>query len=380
MKREAVREEKRNESGQVAEGRAALRAEEQTAERQAALPEEERMAEKQAALPKGEQTMPEGRVALRAEKQTMPEKRAALPEGRQALREQRRHGQPGFPMVVYDNDFTQYAAEQIPWHWHEELEFVVVTQGCAECYAETQRFLLYPGEGIFFNRNVLHHMKPRGEELTYMFSVLLHPGLLEAGTGALLTARYVTPYLSGQLPCVLLRGREPWGEACVERLREIYRLYREKPFGYEYALRNLSCGIWLTLVRDCWGETPGNRDARGAAQERIYRVLSYIEAHFAEPLTLEDLCSAAAVSRTELCRSFRRTLRMTPFTYLLVYRMNAAAARLTESADTVARIAEQCGFESESYFCRQFRRCMGCTPLAYRRRYAGTEGNGEKGR
>lgn len=289
-------------------------------------------------------------------------------ESRQALQEKKLHGEPGFPMVVYHNDFTQYVSEQIPWHWHGELEFVVVTEGCAEFSVGADIFLLKQGEGIFINRDILHHMEPRGERPAYMFSVLLHPGLLEAGQGALLAAKYVTPYLTPDIPYAFLQPETETGQRCLEKLRQIYQVYQEKAFGYEYALHNLICEVWLYLVRENWGETEQSKKTRSASEERIYQALSYIQQHFARQITLEEICGMLHVSKSECCRCFRQKLRMTPFAYIMTYRVNEAAQRLAESTDSVTEIAQQCGFGSDSYFCKQFRRYMGCTPLEYRRR------------
>ncbi|MBO5293006.1 MAG: AraC family transcriptional regulator [Lachnospiraceae bacterium] len=290
------------------------------------------------------------------------------------LQEQKKHGEPGFPMTVYYNDFTQYVGEQIPWHWHEELEFVVVTEGVVEFFVGTEDFLLREGEGIFVNADTLHHVVPHGEKKAYMFSILLNHGILGAGQGILLSSKYVSPYVAeAGVRYEVLRAETVLEKEAVGRLKEIYRIYMEKEFGYEYALHNLICEVWFYLVREKWGNRIAGRRGRSVSEERIYRALEFIHAGYAQPISLEDICEAVNISKTECCRCFKQNLRMTPFEYLMTYRVNKAAEQLESDNETITEIAAHTGFGSDSYFCKQFKRYMGCTPMEYRRRSGKTE-------
>ncbi|NLL78801.1 MAG: AraC family transcriptional regulator [Clostridiales bacterium] len=294
---------------------------------------------------------------------------------KQSLREGKLHGEPGFPMTVYYNDFTQYVGERIPWHWHEELEFVVVMEGTAEFSVGTDIFLLKEGEGIFINADTLHHVVPQGEKRTYMFSILLSPGILGAGRSVLLSSKYVSPYIAESgVRYEILRAKTAAEQEVLGLLREIYRAYTEKEFGYEYVLHNLICEVWLYMIREKWGPAGRKNRERSIGEERIYRALHFIQENYDKPLSLAEICQALNISKTECCRCFKQNLRMTPFEYLMTYRVNMAAGQLESSGDTIAEIAARTGFGSDSYFCKQFKRYMGCTPMEYRRRSGKTDG------
>lgn len=287
------------------------------------------------------------------------------------LQEKKHHGEPGFPMVVYYNDFSQYVAERVPWHWHKELEFCVVTQGAVEFSVGTDVFCLQEGNGIFINADTLHNMVPFCEKgkKSYMFSILLDAGILGSSQGALLFSKYVAPYVTEQgVRYEILSAHTEEEKAVIGRLRQIYEVYMQKEPGYEYRLRNLICDVWFYLVREKWHHKLEAGEERTAGEERIYTALEFIGTHFAQPLSLEEICQAVNISKTECCRCFKQQLRMTPFEYLMTYRVNAAAGWLEKGNDTIGEIAEKTGFGSNSYFCKQFRRYMGCTPLEYRRR------------
>ena len=62
------------------------------------------------------------------------------------------HGTALFPIACYHDDLS---VAPVPWHWHEELEAAVVTEGGAVVAVGTERYALQPGEGFFVNANVL---------------------------------------------------------------------------------------------------------------------------------------------------------------------------------------------------------------------------------
>ena len=68
-------------------------------------------------------------------------------------KERVRHGTALFPVACYDTDLRQYP---VSWHWHTELEAVVVKQGAAVFAVGQERFTVRQGEGIFINSGVLH--------------------------------------------------------------------------------------------------------------------------------------------------------------------------------------------------------------------------------
>lgn len=291
-----------------------------------------------------------------------------MQEADYGLQEKTQHGEPGFPMIVYLNDFTTYVAEMIPWHWHEEVEFVVVTQGTVEFSVGTGQFLLKAGEGIFINADTLHSMAPSGSERAYMFSVLVNPGILGTERGALLSSQYVVPYITDKgLPYEVLGKEKEYHRECLQKLVLIREAYTAKPFGYEYILHNYICEIWFLLIKESWRHRDRKLRSGGADEKRIYEALQYIQNHFREEISLDDICGVLNISKSECCRCFRRCLRMTPFEYLMMYRIHAAAQMLEKTDATVTETGLSTGFRSNSYFCKLFRRYMNCTPAEYRK-------------
>lgn len=119
-----------------------------------------------------------------------------------------------------------------------------------------------------------------------------------------------------------------------------------------------------------------DRRAAGALSDRrLARVLDYLGAHFADPLTLDALAAEAAISKFHFVRLFRAKTGKTPHAYLFGLRIAAARRLLATSALPVADVARACGFASAAHFCTAFARAAGATPTAFRQAAHGQPAN-----
>jgi AraC family transcriptional activator of mtrCDE len=78
--------------------------------------------------------------------------------------------------------------------------------------------------------------------------------------------------------------------------------------------------------------------------------------------TLDELASYASASRASLVRMFQKTVRMAPVEFLAELRLSLARRRLSATTLSLAQIAAEIGYRSESSFSRAFRRRFGVTP------------------
>lgn len=99
---------------------------------------------------------------------------------------------------------------------------------------------------------------------------------------------------------------------------------------------------------------------------RVDRVLSWIESHLADDLTVEAAAAVAHVSPAAFGRFFRREVGKSFTTYVNDARCGWAALRLIQGAEPIAQIAQACGFPTLSNFGEQFRRRHGMSPREFR--------------
>lgn len=106
------------------------------------------------------------------------------------------------------------------------------------------------------------------------------------------------------------------------------------------------------------------------ADAAILALQDYLERHYAERVTLEQMGAAAGLGQRTLLRRFRSATGDSPVMYLQRIRIEAARRKLELSRDSIDEIAWQVGYEDGSSFNRLFKRLTGVTPGGYRKKFS----------
>jgi len=99
---------------------------------------------------------------------------------------------------------------------------------------------------------------------------------------------------------------------------------------------------------------------------RLQAVLAYIREHLGGDLSVPMLASTAGVSVAHFRRLFQEAMGTPPHRYVLAARLEQARTLLTTTPMPISRIAEECGFSSQSHFTACFRTAHASTPAEYR--------------
>lgn len=114
--------------------------------------------------------------------------------------------------------------------------------------------------------------------------------------------------------------------------------------------------------------TPSYIDTTGCS-ELTKQVVSYLEAHYSEQFSLEDLAKELSYNKTYLCTAFRRDTKATIMDCLNLIRIRHAAGMISYSELSIAEVARACGFGTASHFNHVFQHVIGTTPSAVRKAY-----------
>jgi AraC-like DNA-binding protein len=101
----------------------------------------------------------------------------------------------------------------------------------------------------------------------------------------------------------------------------------------------------------------------------LLRAKDLADARYSDPLDVDDLARAAALSRAHFSRQFRRAFGESPHAYLLTRRLERAAALLRATDRSVADICFSVGLQSVGSFTTSFTRAHGVAPSAYRAQF-----------
>jgi AraC-like DNA-binding protein len=106
-------------------------------------------------------------------------------------------------------------------------------------------------------------------------------------------------------------------------------------------------------------------DKENPVYRRIAAAVTYIQEHYAEPLRLRELARIAKISVAQFERYIQRIFDLTPKQVIIKTRLDAAAHLLIGN-QSVAEIAQECGYADHSAFSRQFKAVVGLSPTEYR--------------
>lgn len=115
-----------------------------------------------------------------------------------------------------------------------------------------------------------------------------------------------------------------------------------------------------------WCDTQNPLTAR--MDERVLRVIDFVDAHLADPLTVERLAHLVHLSPSRLTHLFVEHVGTSPQRYVERQRMTRAKQLLDLTNRPVGAIAQDLGWEDALYFSRRFRQFTGQSPTEYRRR------------
>jgi len=276
-----------------------------------------------------------------------------------------RHGTVSFPLAQYNLMIT---CESVVWHWHEEFEIGIVTEGSLHVWIGETEKVLNKGEGFFVGSGVLHAMRNSAEaKRCGMRSIVYHPSFLADDKDSAIWQRYVCPLISDpSFQGVLLTRKEEWQSRVLARLEDALRILGEETYGAELLTRNALSEIQLLILEHVSSRPAALKNPLPSKERRIKDMLLYIQRHYPDSVTLKDIADAGAVSQSEALRTFRETIGTTPVESLRAYRLQQAAYLLRGSKKSAAQIAEDVGFNDSSYFTKSFREAYGVTPAKYR--------------
>lgn len=255
------------------------------------------------------------------------------------------HAAPRLSYIAQDQYSTSWESDL---HTHICTEIFFFTDGHGMFRTQNDEIPVAIHDLIIINDNVPHtELSQESNPLKY---ITLGVENLKATTGS-----------EGYL---MLHIHNGWKELmyCLHLiLEEAY----ESQSGYEEACQHLLQVVLLRLKRQITfsfsEEHPLSRSSRDC--ELIRR---YIDNHFKENITLEQLAGLAHMNKYYLAHTFKKEFGSSPINYLISRRIDESRFLLRETNHSLSTITEMLGFSSLSYFSQCFHRAEGTSPRKYR--------------
>ena len=164
-------------------------------------------------------------------------------------------------------------------------------------------------------------------------------------------------------------------------LERPFCLLQETDTGQIERLFRCLVGIWNEKRGNCEMQAVGHlyellalfyfdytQEQSAESYRRLLPAKEYIEQHYQQPITLEQLAFLSNMSVTNFRREWKKWFAKPPMQYRDSIRLYYAKEYLQSGYYTIWEIAEKCGFDDVSYFVRFFKKQTGITPKAYKNR------------
>ena len=240
--------------------------------------------------------------------------------------------------------------QPFPNHFHDYYVIGCIESGNRFLSCKNQEYHVKPGDILVFNPNDSHGCIQSGEG-TFSYRGLNISGETMLDLAEEITGRRELPGFSQNV----IEDQEVNGYFLALH-REI--MEGSKDFEKEEMLLLLIAA----LIEKC-----GQPFEKGIPECRkeIETACAYMEQHFTEHITLEQLCKCSGLSKSTLLRAFVKSKGVTPYRYLQAFRVGKAKGFL-ENGIMPVQAAVQAGFSDQSHFSNFFHMYIGLSPAAYR--------------
>lgn len=283
------------------------------------------------------------------------------------LEESLDHGTPAMPISIHYTIIPPNEGKVLYLHWHQEFEFLIVTKGGAIFHIENRSYEVHEGEGIFIHPNFLHSATALNGLYCSFYTICFHPSFLSDDINSTLYKKYIKPLLKGKLVFAEHYHREnSWMNRAYSILYELTTFYNVDIEDYELIIRSKMLELWHLFYHN---SKPYLKDIQNdtTKAKRLTPVLDFIHTNYNNEISLKTLADIISVSESQLCRLFKDDVGLSPFTYIIRYRILRSCTLLVNSNSKISNIANQIGFSNISYYNREFKSIVGCTPSEYRK-------------
>ena len=273
------------------------------------------------------------------------------------------HGSSAYPFQYYYDNLELFDFHCIEWHWHREFEFLYVESGQVLCGIGEKQIILSEGDAIFINSKILHRFYASSGGAIPNFVCM--PEFI-APENSLVYKKYILPIISSNMSFQCFQIAEPWQARIIQIMIKIMGTQENEKIR-EFSTLALLQDLWLIFYENVkLSDKEKMQTVDEAAQKRVQLMMQYIHENYNHEMSLDEIASHIGISKSTALNLFQRFLHITPVSYLIGYRLQAASWLLKNTNKKVKTIAYESGFRNVDYFCRLFKKRYHLTPSEYR--------------
>lgn len=267
---------------------------------------------------------------------------------------------------VWRDELASAYRENSQWHYHKEVEFLLILTGEMTVFCTENQLMLREGDIAVFGSSEPHYTIHQNENnLSYLVVQIDLRKYWDLSSMSSMTHFSEVMRPLSALNYVYTNHKEVRLQTAAY-IREMYKEMNEKQAGYDLAVSSLIKNMLLLLLRYDNRKQLYYND--NYLLERLQPVIDYVEEHLSEKLSVTELSGMMNMSYTYFIKTFKKALGMS-FTNFVVYkRIKKAEQQLLTSEVSIAEVAESVGISNLGHFYELFRRYNDCSPKQFKER------------
>lgn len=248
-------------------------------------------------------------------------------------------------------------------HWHYSLEILYLESGKMDVGINNRVYSLKSGDLIVINSENIHYTHCR--ELSRVYALQVPYPILKAHIPNYDYIRFQTRENSDVLT----------GSSHVPKLQELliqlYDTFSSELPGYTLNFSSQLYQLLYLLFLHCRADismTTKQKSDRNLV--RPERVMSYVKAHYSQPITLEEGAGILSLNPEYFCRYFKKYMGMTFLEYVNSIRLSHIHQYLLNTNYSISELLERHGFTNYKLFSKMFRDTYGCSPSLLLRKHS----------
>ncbi len=255
-------------------------------------------------------------------------------------------------------------------HTHDFIEVVYIAKGGGIHIINGISYEVKKGDLLFINYGQTHEFTA-GKNAMTIYNILIRPeffskDLVNSENAfellSLSAFEELASFINKECPFVSLDGDNK------ERIEVLLEMLDEEYNGREQGRRTMINSLMMALMISIFRSmSPEISKPQKAFNSVASDILSYIETHFHEKISLTDLAERCFYTPSYFSRLFKETYSMTITEYIILKRIEKSKELLKNSDMTVEDICYTVGYTDKTKFYRHFKDITGKTPADYRK-------------
>ncbi|MGG7621452.1 AraC family transcriptional regulator [Bacillus coreaensis] len=250
------------------------------------------------------------------------------------------------------------SVKYVAMHWHDRIELLLVLKGKIHVYVGREEYVLEENDLLLINSNEVHGVESDQENKLLLIQIPIR-----------FIKRFYSNIENESFQCQSFQSIDQQSYNKIRSLiAELMLAVKRKEDNYEIKVHSLLLDVVYQLVTHFKVEKKNIIINTEKDIERMNRLTNYIQQHYMNPITLQELADTEELTAPYLSRYFQHHMGQSFIKYINGIRLEHAVRFLLETDQPIIQIALECGFPNLNSFHKLFKDTFHTTPHQYRKK------------